>query len=261
MPNPFFSFKQFTVYHDRCAMKVGTDGVLLGAWADVSGVQKVLDVGTGTGLMALMLAQRCEAQIVAVDVDEGAVEQARWNVAASPWADRIRVEQADICRYRPSERFDLVVSNPPYFVDALKCPDRQRSLARHADGLDFGQLMQAMAALLQPEGRACVVIPADGRDALLASARRAGLSPVRQTWVHTKPGAEPKRVLLAFRFQEQVTADGGVGSVLPDTARNVASDRPGMPGEPPTDHLTIELSRHVYSEEYIALTRDFYLKM
>ena len=115
MPNPYFSFKQFTVYHDRCAMKVGTDGVLLGAWTDVSGARDILDIGTGTGLIALMLAQRSEAHIMAVDIDEDAVKQAKENVEKSPWPGRIEVERHDICCFNSDIRYDVIVSNPPYF--------------------------------------------------------------------------------------------------------------------------------------------------
>ena len=104
MPNPYFSFKQFTVYHDRCAMKVGTDGVLLGAWADVVSARNILDIGTGTGLISLMMAQRCNARIRAVDIDADAVEQARGNVAASPWQDRIEVELSLIHISEPTRR-------------------------------------------------------------------------------------------------------------------------------------------------------------
>ena len=111
MPNPYFSFKQFTVYHDRCAMKVGTDGVLLGAWVDVVSARNILDVGTGTGLISLMMAQRCNAQIRAVDIDADAVEQARGNVAASPWQDRIEVELQDICHFTSETFFDVIVSS------------------------------------------------------------------------------------------------------------------------------------------------------
>lgn len=133
MPNPYFSFKQFTVYHDRCAMKVGTDGVLLGAWADVVSARNILDIGTGTGLISLMMAQRCNARIRAVDIDADAVEQARGNVAASPWQDRIEVELQDICHFTSETLFDVIVSNPPYFTDSLKCPGKQRNIARHTD--------------------------------------------------------------------------------------------------------------------------------
>ena len=137
MPNPYFSFKQFTVYHDRCAMKVGTDGVLLGAWTDVSGARDILDIGTGTGLIALMLAQRSEAHIVAVDIDEDAVKQAKENVEKSPWPGRIEVERHDICCFNSDIRYDVIVSNPPYFFNSLKCPDGQRNIARHTVGLNF----------------------------------------------------------------------------------------------------------------------------
>lgn len=234
MPNPYFSFKQFTVCHDRCAMKVGTDGVLLGAWVDVASARNILDIGTGTGLIALMMAQRGNARIWAIDIDADAVEQARGNVAASPWKDRIEVERQDACHFVSDILFDAIVSNPPYFADSLKCPDGQRNTARHTDHLDFDRLTASAARLLHPEGTFSVIIPTDGRESFLQIAARHGLHLSRQTWVHTKPGAAPKRVLLALRF----------------TAARCL-----------TDDLTIELSRHVYSEEYTALTRDFYLKM
>lgn len=234
MPNPYFSFKRFTVYHDRCAMKVGTDGVLLGAWTDVSSAQRILDIGTGTGLISLMLAQRCEARIRAVDIDRDAVEQAKGNVAASPWRDRIEVELQDIRRYISDEGFDVIVSNPPYFIDSLKCPDIQRNIARHTDHLDFENLIEAAARLLHPKGTFSVIIPMDGAEVFKAIARRYRLHLSRQTSVYTKPGAKPKRVLLAFKC---------------------------FPTECIADELTVELSRHLYSKEYIALTQDFYLNL
>ncbi len=234
MPNPYFSFKQFTVYHDRCAMKVGTDGVLLGAWTDVASAHNILDIGTGTGLVSLMMAQRCNARIRAVDIDADAVEQARENVAASPWKDRIEVELQDICHFTSETLFDVVVSNPPYFVDSMKCPDGQRNIARHTDNLDFDKLAESAVRLLHPEGVFSVIIPTDSKDFFLTVAARYGLHLSHQTLIHTTPGADPKRVLLAFKF----SVDKCV-----------------------TDYLTIELSRHVYSEEYIALTKEFYLRM
>lgn len=234
MPNPYFSFKQFTVYHDRCAMKVGTDGVLLGAWADVASARNILDIGTGSGLIALMMAQRSNARIKAIDIDMNAVEQARGNVAASPWKDRIEVEWQDICHFTSDFLFDVIVSNPPYFINSLKCPDGQRNTARHTDNLDFENLIISVGRLLHPKGTFFVIIPTDGKELFLTAATRYGFYLSHQTLVHTKPGAEPKRVLLALKFSVEKCA---------------------------TDDLNIELSRHVYSEEYIALTKDFYLKM
>ena len=162
MPNPYFAFKQFTVRHDRCAMKVGTDGVLLGAWTDLSHSRRILDIGTGTGLIALMLAQRCmDARITAIDLDSAAVEQAQENIQASPWKDRIEALQQDICTYHPNGTFDTIVSNPPYFIDSLKCPDGQRSTARHTDTLDADRLIGKVSELLTSDGRFSIILPAE----------------------------------------------------------------------------------------------------
>ena len=169
MPNPYFQFKQFVVFHDKCAMKVGTDGVLVGAWAQVDGARRVLDIGTGSGLIALMLAQRNpDAFVTAVDIDEAAVEQARENVARTPWSDRMEVERLDI-RKAPEEWngcFDAIVSNPPY--------------------------------LLSEKGSFSVVLPATASADFLALALGKGLHLSRQTWVHPRQELPAKRVLMAF---------------------------------------------------------------
>ena len=235
MPNPYFSFKQFTVRHDRCAMKVGTDGVLLGAWIDLNSSRRILDIGTGTGLIALMLAQRCsDARIIAVDIDSAAVEQAQENIQASPWKNRVEVLQQDICTYHPHGTFDTIVSNPPYFIDSLKCPDGQRSTARHTDTLDADRLIGKVFELLSPDGSFSIILPAEQTEDLIRVADEKGLYPSRQTWVITRPGLSPKRILMEFRKISTVFQP---------------------------DELVIELERHVYSEEYIALTKEFYLKM
>ena len=175
MPNPYFKFKQFTVCHDRCAMKVGTDGVLVGAWAELPEEGRVLDLGTGTGLIALMAAQRCQAPVCGIDVDEAAVEQALENVAASPWADRIRIWKQDVREMRAETDgvFDAIVSNPPYFTEKVLCPDRQRNAARHTDGLDFDELLEAVCRLLTERGVFSVVLPSDAGRGLY----RPGLAP------------------------------------------------------------------------------------
>ena len=155
-----FRFKQFAVRQDRCPMKVGTDGVLLGAWAEVRpGDRRMLDVGTGTGLIALMLAQRSAAWITAVDIDVECATQAAENFAASPWADRLDAVSVAVQRYDPVEKFDLIVSNPPYYVDSLLSPDEGRNTARHAAGLPFGELAAAVVRLLSPGGRFALVLP------------------------------------------------------------------------------------------------------
>ena len=182
MANPYFQFKRFTVWHDRCAMKVGTDGALLGAWADVEGRHRILDVGTGTGLIALMLAQRNEAALVdAIDIDADACAQARSNAAKSPFAGRIRIHHTPLADYRPPEgtRYDLIVSNPPYFADSLPCPDDKRRVARHAGSLDLPDLLRDSLALL-------------------AHAHVASLYPVAETHVSSVEGKAPKRLLVAL---------------------------------------------------------------
>lgn len=235
MPNPYFTFKQFTIRHDRCAMKVGTDGVLLGAWTDLDHSRQILDIGTGTGLIALMLAQRCpEARITAIDIDTDAIGQAYENIQASPWKERVEAKLQDICTYTGRGIFDTIVSNPPYFIDSLKCPDLQRNTARHTDTLDASRLIQKVVELLTPDGRFSLILPAEQTDELIALAESHGLYPSRQTWVITRPGLMPKRILMEFR-------------------KTPATFHP--------DELVIELDRHVYSEDYIALTKDFYLKM
>ena len=145
MANEYFNFKRFTVHQDKCAMKVGTDGTLLGAWAQAPQEPcRILDIGTGTGLIALMMAQRYpNASIVGIDIDPAAVAQARDNVTASPFADRISIYEADICHFDENATFDSVICNPPFFTGDLICPDKQRAVARHAISLSYHDLISS----------------------------------------------------------------------------------------------------------------------
>lgn len=238
MPNPYFQFKQFVVFHDKCAMKVGTDGVLVGAWAQVDGARRVLDIGTGSGLIALMLAQRNpDAFVTAVDIDGAAVEQARENVNRTPWAGRMEVFRLDI-REAPEDwhgRFDAIVSNPPYFVESVKCPHVQRNTARHTDELDFDALLSAVSVLLAEKGCFSVILPSAASADFVALAAGKGLHLLRRTWVHPRQELAAKRVLMAF-----------VKYSCPQTE---------------TTHLSIEVERHVYTPEFEELARDFYLAL
>lgn len=236
MSNPFFKFKQFTVWHDKCAMKVGTDGVLLGAWASVKDARRILDVGTGTGLVALMLAQRAssDAGIVALEIDGNAAEQAKENVNRSPWKDRIRVLVKDFNQYRPDEDFDLIVCNPPYFVESLHCPDLSRNLARHNGTLTYEDLLEGVSVLLSENGLFTIVIPMDISEKVKEIATKKGLYAVRQLFVITKPGSSPKRTLISFSFCRRHCV---------------------------VEELLIEVARHQYSKEYVDLTRNYYLNM
>lgn len=205
MANDYFQFKQFTVWQQHCAMKVGTDGTLLGAWA--RGGSHILDVGTGTGLIALMMAQRfAQARIVGIDIDAEAAAQARSNVEASPFASRITILQHDFANPSPltshlsplPSNFDAIVSNPPYFTDALPSPDARRTLARHATTLPFSLLMQRSWQLLSDQGELSLVIPADGRSLVESEAVLAGFFKCRECAVRTSPRKPAKRLLLAF---------------------------------------------------------------
>lgn len=236
MSNPFFQFKQFTVWHDKCAMKVGTDGVLLGAWTFICEAHRILDIGTGTGLVALMLAQRslANATIVALEIDEIASEQAKENVERSPWKDRIEVIKQDFKLYQSTEKFDVIVSNPPYFVDSLTCPDLQRNTARHNDSLTYKELIRGVTELLSVNGTFTIVIPTDVAEQVKAIALTYKLNTVRQLNIITKPGSNPKRVLITFSFSSQKCT---------------------------VEELLIEIARHQYSAEYKELTKEYYLRI
>lgn len=237
MPNPYFSFKQFTAFHDKCAMKVGIDGVLLGAWANVANARKVLDIGTGTGLIALMIAQRCNASIQAIDIEESAVVQARENTSRSPWVNRIKVHQMSLQEFTKSttERFDLIVSNPPYFINSTKAPEESRNTARHTDTLTHEELVDQAILLLEPKGKLCIILPVTEGTECVAYGENKGLFCTNLVLVFPKPNVQAKRVLLEFSMEF-------------------------APKE--TDELIIESDiRHRYSPEFTALAKDFYLKL
>ncbi len=254
MASACFRFKQFTVWHDQCAMKVGTDGVLLGAWCPVrefrgsevqefrgsGGFIKVLDVGTGSGLIALMLAQRIHgAQITAIDIDCGAVEQAKYNFSVSPWADRLACLQTALQELEGESMYDLIVSNPPYFQDSLKNPDTQRARARHTDTLSYEELMKNCARLLTKEGVLALVLPIEAEQQIISLARTYGLYPTHITHVYPKPRKPAKRLLIAFSLSPKTYSEAS-DSCSPNC-------------------LTLESETAPRSEEYKELTKEFYL--
>ena len=234
MSHTSFTFKQFTVHHDKCAMKVGTDGVLLGAWAPVEDAGRMLDVGTGTGLIALQMAQRnAYALVTAIEIDPNAATQALENIQASPWAERMEVVCADFEDFHPNGTYDLIVSNPPYFVDALQCPDGARNRARHAGGLNYDSLFRHSAELLAEDGRISVIVPSEVEKLVEDAAWVHGLYPERRTRVCTKEGKPPRRVLMTFGRKLRMLRE---------------------------DVLCISAPDGSYTEAYQNLTREFYLK-
>ena len=233
-----FTFKQFFVGHDRCAMKVGTDGILLGAWAPVAGVKRVLDIGTGSGLLALMLAQRTHdaATIDAVELDDEAARQAQENVSESPWARRIQVHHSDILPWLKAQsgRYDLIVCNPPYFEQGVECATPERELARYTTTLDHTALLRCAVNAVTEEGFFCVILPETVGKTFTQQALSMGWHLRLRTDVAETEQKLPHRVLLAFSPQ---------------------------PGECFSDRLVIRGPEQHYSESYTALTQAFYLFM
>ena len=216
-------------------MKVGTDGVMLGAWTDTTNVQQILDIGTGTGLIALMLAQRSQAYIDAVEIDAAACIQARENVSRSHFSQRIWVYHCAIGDYAIAQqkRYDLLVCNPPFFQNAYKPPDQARTLARHSDFLKPIDILHAAAQLLQDNGRLAAIYPTFEAKIFTEQAKALGFLCHRKLYVKTTLHSQPKRILIELSKSK-------------------------LPYQENT--ITIEAARHVYTPEFIALIKDFYLK-
>lgn len=229
-----FRFKQFEIDDSLSAMKIGTDGVLLGAWADVADAHSILDIGTGTGLVAIMCAQRnAMARVHGIDIVEDAVTEARGNMARTAWSERLSAKHADVRMYNPDMRYDHIVSNPPFFLTTLHSPDAVRAMARHADTLTYDDLVSAAERLLNPDGRLSVVLPTDCAQQFRRVAfERVWLTRIMD--VVTREGEAPKRTMMEFRL----------------------SDAPLMPH---AANLTIQAADGSYTEDYRRLTEQFYL--
>ncbi|WP_430614275.1 tRNA1(Val) (adenine(37)-N6)-methyltransferase [Flavobacterium sp. JP2137] len=234
-----FRFKQFSIEQDRCAMKVGTDGVLLGAWTPLPEVlYSVLDIGSGTGLLALMLAQRSLAeQIDALEIDDDAYEQAVENFENSPWNDRLFCYHAGLDEFvdEIEEEYDLIVSNPPFYTEDVKTLDDKRDLARFESSLPFGDLIEAADLFLSETGIFSVIIPFKEEEQFIEMARESGLFPFKTTRVKGHHTAEIKRSLLAFSRNSEI--------------------------QQLCDELILEVERHQYTPEFTELVKDFYLKL
>ena len=214
MAKPHFRFKHFILLQDRCAMKVSTDGVMFGAWVRYGPLQRILDIGTGTGLLAMIAAQRCPtAWIDAVEVDAEAAGQAAANIAAGPWADRMRVHAMDVRRLHAAEPYDLIVCNPPYYAGYSGPEDPRVAVAKHSQDLGFSQLLEVAARWLGREGRLAVILPLNREEEFLRNAEKVGLHPVRRCRVRYVPHRPPKRSLLELErkggpvLEEELTVE------------------------------------------------------
>lgn len=244
MSSQSFRFKQFEVFHDKCAMKVGTDGVLLGAWtAKMFGhcdATDILDIGTGSGLIALMTAQRfADAHIIGIDIDTAAVNQANENFLRSPWSNRLEAQLCDFSAFKPDRKFDIATCNPPFFRDSLKNPDLQRAKARHNDSLPYNILInQTIDNLLKDNGILCIIIPYSEEKAILQIATEHQVTHICH--IRTYPGKDFKRSIIAISHKDL--------KHLTDSSFNIQYSE-----------LTLETIDHQRSEEYINLTKEYYL--
>lgn len=249
-----FRFKRFTVEQDRCAMKIGTDGVLLGAWASIKHLPySILDIGAGTGVIALMLAQRSSAELIdALEIDDDAYEQCVENFENSPWGDRLFCYDASLQEFSDEmdDKYDLIVSNPPFlpplpsaFPPILRLrsvqvegnlPEQSRKMARYYDAMPFGHLVESVSKLLSNTGLFSVIIPFKEEETVIGLAKKHKLFPKRITRVKGTPNSEIKRSMMEFILGE---------------------------ASPKISEIIIETSRHNYTQDYINLTKDFYLKM
>jgi len=233
-----FQFKQFYLAQNNCAMKVGTDGILLGAWADIDKADNILDVGTGTGLIALMLKQRAQKQgkedvnICALEIDKSAFLQASENFENSPWHN-INIYHADFNHFKSNLKFDLVVSNPPYFVNSLKGPDASRNAARHTCSLSFKTLIAQFCNITHDKGRLALVLPFDALAQIKQLSKEFDLSISKLINIYTKKNKPAKRILIEL-------------------------SKIGTHCE--SQDLYIHANKD-YSQDFIKLTQDFYLKM
>ena len=235
MSNHTFEFKQFSIKQDKCAMKVGTDAVLLGAWVNIDGAKNVLDIGTGTGIIALMIAQKSTILIDAIDIDKEACIQAQENVNGCKWSDRIKVQHISMqeLSLQSKKKFELIVSNPPYFVDSSKALEEARTTARHTDFLSYDELIEGISKLLTSEGKFCVILPFKEGEMFRDMAQEKSLFLTKLTRIKTRIDKTEKRLLMQFEFK-----------------RNTFNE----------NSIVIEKDeRHSYSNEYIELTKDYYL--
>ena len=232
-----FRFKQFKINQDRCAMKIGTDGVLLGAWTNIKNADSILDIGAGTGVIALMLAQRSNAEVIdAIEIDSNAYEQCVENFESSLWGDRLYCYHAGLDEFieEVEDVYDVIVCNPPFYTESVPSGDLQRDKARQNEFLPFNELLEGVSVLISKNGIFSTIIPFKEKDDFIRMAATFDLFPSRCLQVKGNPAAEIKRVLLEFTKQKKSI------EVL---------------------DLTIEMERHVYTMDYINLTKNFYLKM
>ncbi len=232
-----FRFKQFSVVDDKSSMKVGTDAVLLGAWAGCRNPKNILDAGSGSGLIALMMAQRFQAaRILGIDIHPGSIKQAEMNFTASPWRERLEIREISLQHFatKQSKAFDLIVSNPPFFNASLLPPDESKKMAKHTESLSYNELVVSIASLLHTDGSFALILPYENKDNFDRLAVEQGLFLSRELVVIPVKGKDPNRYLSEWTWKQQISV---------------------------REELCIRENPGEYTEEYRKLTVDFYLAL
>ena len=228
-----FKFKEFSIIQEKSAMKVGTDGVLLGCWVSCVKANNILDIGCGTGLITLMLGQRnLIGNVTGIEIDKIASQEAQLNISNSDWKERIEIKHTSLQEFTSQLKFDLIVSNPPFFPQNKS--QQSRDIARHTNTLSFEELIDNAANLLAEKGIFSVIIPKDSEEYFCKIAATHKLYCYRVCYIKGNQASEVKRVMMEFSFIKSIVL---------------------------TEYLTIEKSRHNYTSKYIQLCKDFYLKM
>ena len=232
-----FHLKPFSLHHHRSTMKVGTDAMLLGAWAEVGTTKSILDIGTGCGIISLLLAAKSKAKITAIDIDKDSIEEASENFKQSPFSERMLALNADLNDFSKNtiQQFGLIVSNPPFFENNLKPKDEKRTKARHTDSLTYKQLCESVNGLLAIEGKFCVVLPYDESRQFVKLAKKNGLFPKKQLVIFPREGMLPNRIIIEFSKINE--------------------------GKIESEKFTIRNSENEFTQQYIDLLKDFYLNL
>lgn len=235
MPKDSFSFRMFTISQTQSAMKVGTDSVLLAAWINVPKPYNILDIGAGTGILSLLMAQRYEeAQITALEISSEAIKDVQENVKNSPWKNRVQIIEGDFCQFKSELKFDLIICNPPYFENSLHSPLMLRNKARHSDAMPFPVLVSGVQKILSEKGVFAIIIPFENAELIRHLAFEQELYTYRQTVIYTKENTPPKRIMLQFTSELQLCH---------------------------TNTLTIYTSNGTYAPEYRELVGKYYLRL
>ncbi len=231
-----FQFKQFSVEDNKSTMKVGTDAVLLGAWTKIQNTKTILEIGTGSGVISIMLAQRSEVKIEAIDIDKSSVNQASDNFKISPWNKHLAAKHFSLKEFiiESKNQYDLIVSNPPFFIDSLKSPNKNKTRSKHTDELSYSDLIQGLIHFLSPQGRACLILPFTESKSFINLARLENIYLNKQLLIKPKKSKQANRILMEFSFSKTTLEK---------------------------DEIYLRKADNSFSDKYKNMSKDYYLNL